>query len=157
MPTSDDPERARQLLREGLVLTEHPWVGHMRGTALLRLARLDHTIDDPEWARTFRPSVAGVQDAGDRRASMMLLELYSRALAEAEHYEIAGILRWALPTGAMVVGNVSDAEQLATEEQICQALSEDRSTELRARAAAMDIDDALSIALAELDRVIAAG
>ena len=149
----DDPGRARALLREGLDASEHPSVGHMRASGLLRLARLDHTVDDPEWARAFRPSVAGVQDAGDRRSSMMLLELYSRALAEAGHFELAGILRWALPAGTMVVGNLSDAEQLATENQICRALGDDRSTELRARAAAMDIDDALSLALAELDRV----
>ena len=75
----------------------------------------------------------------------------------AGHYEIAGILRWALPTGTMVVGNVSDAEQRATEERIRRALGDDRSTELQARGAAMDIDDVLSVALAELDRVIAAG
>ena len=156
MVFDDDPERARQLLREGLGLTEHPWVGHLRGSGLLRLARLDHTIDDPEWARTFRPALTGVKNAGDRRASMILLELYSRALAEAGHYEIAGILRWALPTGTMVVDG-SDAEQRATEEQICRALGHDRSTKLQARSAAMDIDDALSVAIAELDRVIAAG
>ena len=129
----------------------------MRGTALLRLGRLDRTIDDPEWARTFRPSLVGVQDAGDRRACMILLELYSRALAEAGHYEIAGILRGAFPPAKCWAAMSPTPSSAATEDQIRRALGDDRSTELRTRGAAMDIDDALSVALAELDRVIAAG
>ena len=59
---------------------------------------------------------------------------------------------WGSSHRAMVGGNVSDAEQRATEDQIRRALGDDRSTELRTRGAAMDIDDALSVALAELDR-----
>jgi predicted ATPase/class 3 adenylate cyclase len=157
MEFENDPDRARQLLRDSLDATENPFVGNMRGTGLLRLGRLEHTIDDPEWARTFRPCLASVQHAGDRRAGTILLELYSRALAEAGRYEIAGILRWALPGGTMIVGNVSDAEQDATEDHISRALGADRAIELRALGEAMDIEEAVGVALAELDRVIAAG
>ena len=89
----EDPDRARALLRESLAASDSPWVGNMRGTAVLRLARLEDTLDDPEWARAFRPYLARVREAGDRRSAMILLESYSRALAEAGHAEVAGLLR----------------------------------------------------------------
>jgi len=153
----EDPDRALALLREGLEASDQPWVGNMRGTALVRLARLEHSLDDPEWARMFRTHLARVQDAGDRRAGLVLLELYSRALAEADHHEIAAVLRGTLPFGDMQVGNVSDVERRTCDEAIRRGLGDARAEELRRRGASMDLHDALSVALDELDRVIAAG
>jgi len=157
MVFDEDPDRARRLLRDGLDATDNPSFGNMRGTALLRLGRLERTIEEPEWARTFRPCLASVQHAGDRRAATILLELYSRALAEAGNFEIAGTLRWALTEGTMIVGDVSDAEQRATEDQIERALGGEKASELRALGDTMDIDEAIDVALVELDRVIATG
>ncbi len=150
----EDPDRARALLRESLAASDSPWVGNMRGTAVLRLARLEDTLDDPEWAQAFRPYLARVREAGDRRAAMILLESYSRALAEAGHAEVAGLLRGALE-GDMMVGSVSETERQRTDKWMTDALGEDRVTELHRRGALMSFDETLAVALAELDRVIA--
>ncbi len=111
----------------------------------------------PEWASTFRTHLARVQDAGDRRAGLVLLELYSRALAEAGHYEIAAVLRGALPFGEMQVGNVSADERRRCEDAIRRGLGDARSDDLHRQGEALDVHDVMSIALAELDRVIASG
>ena len=153
----DDPDRALALLHEGLDASEQPWVGNMRGTALVRLARLERSLDEPVWASTFRSHLARIQDAGDRRGGLVLLELYSRALAEHGHFEVAAVLRGALPLGDVFVGNVSEAERQRCEAAIRRGLGDVRSEELHGRGAAMDIHEAMSVALAELDRVIAAG
>jgi hypothetical protein len=142
----DDPDRALALLHEGLDASEQPWVGNMRGTALVRLARLEGSLDTPEWARTFRAHLARVHDAGDRRAGLVLLELYSRALAEAGHYEIAAVLRGALPFGEMQVGNVSVDEQKRCEDSIRQGLGDARSKDLHLQGEAMDAHEAMSYA-----------
>jgi hypothetical protein len=55
----------------------------------------------------------------------------------------------------MLIGNVSEVERQRCEEAIRRGLGDARSEELHRRGAAMDIHDALSVALAELDRVIA--
>ena len=151
----EDTDRARALLRESLAASDHPWVGNMRGTAVLRLARLEGTLEDPEWARAFRPYLARVREAGDRRSALILLESYSRALAEAGRPEVAGVLRGAFEGEGMLVGSVSETERRRTEELMTDALGEDRLVELRRRGASMSFDEALGVALAELDRVIA--
>ena len=74
----------------------------------------------------FRPYLARVREAGDRRAGLVLLELYSRALAEADHHEVAAVLRGTLPFEDMLVGNVSDANGDACEDTIRRdAMGED--------------------------------
>ena len=76
----DDPVRARQLLRSGLAADEGGLSGNMRGTALVRLARLEGSVGDPTWAASFRPYLERLEAAGDRRGAEILLELYTRAL-----------------------------------------------------------------------------
>ena len=68
--------------------------------------------------------------------------------------EVAGLLRGAIE-GDMMVGSVSETERQRTDKRMADALGEDRVTELRRRGALMSFDDALAVALAELDRVIA--
>ena len=53
------PRPRARLLHEGLDASEQPWVGNLRGTALVRLARLERSLDEPEWASTFRIHLAG--------------------------------------------------------------------------------------------------
>jgi hypothetical protein len=57
----------------------------------------------------------------------------------------------------MLVGNVSDVERRTCDDAIRRGLGDTRAEELRRIGAAMDLDEALSVALAELDRVIASG
>jgi hypothetical protein len=57
----------------------------------------------------------------------------------------------------MQVGHVSDAERRTCDDAIRRGLGDARAEELRRRGASMDLDEALSAALAELDRVIASG
>ena len=153
----DDPTGALVLLHEGLDASEQPWVGNMRGTALVRLARLEGSLDDARMGAHVSGAPPRVYDAGDRRAGLVLLELYSRALAEAGHHEVAAVLRGALPFGEMQVGNVSVDEQKRCEDSIRRGLGDARSKDLHRQGEAMDVHEAMSYALDELNRVIAAG
>jgi len=60
-------------------------------------------------------------------------------------------------TVGRLVDRDGEAERERTDERIAEALGEGRVRSLRARGASMSFDDALAVALAELDRVIASG
>ena len=111
---------------------------------------------DAQVAARIRRAVEIPQEGGDGYMVLSALDLYSQALAVGDRAEVAAVLHAAVVARAPHVSNpVSVAHRRETEERLAADLGEERLAELNAQGAALDYDEAVALAFAELDRVIA--
>ena len=86
----------------------------------------------------------------------MYLDIYAQALATTDRAESAAILSAAVGELAPHMSNpISIAHRRDTNERLLAQLGEERFAELTAHGATLGYEEAVALAFAELDRVIA--
>jgi hypothetical protein len=127
----------------------------MAATCAVVRARIGTEPMDAEFATRSRRAVAIFQEAGDAYMVLSFIDLYSQALASSDRAEVAAVLHAAVVALAPHLSNpVSVAHRRETEERLAAQLGQERLAELNAQGAALDYDEAVALAFAELDRVI---
>ena len=110
----------------------------------------------PRWATEFRRAIALFHEEGDTAYALMDLDIYAQALANTDRAQSAAILSAAVGALSPHMSNpISIAHRRDTEERLLARLGEERLAELTAQGAALSYDEAVALAFAELDRVIA--
>ena len=151
-----DPQRARQLLLECVELGRQVGNDFFVGMALGRIARIGADASDPVWARQFRDAIDAAVTHDDRRNAVVLLDSHLQALLTTGRDEPAALLFGYVQQHARHVTNPysrSAAERVAS--TLTAALGERELATLCAQGAALDYAEAIDLARAELDRVIA--
>jgi len=152
-----EPERARELFRESVRHGRDAGIEFMTSMALARLARMDASSLDREWARDFRAGVDVAWEAGDPRTMGALFDLFSAALTVNDRAEAAArlfgyVMAWSPSVGNPTHKTASDGRRASLTSQ----LGEHRFDALLIEGAAMSAEDAVRLVRAELDRVITA-
>jgi predicted ATPase/class 3 adenylate cyclase len=153
-----DPRRAREVLLEGVELGRLVGNDFFVGVSLGRIARIGADASDAIWARQFRAAIDTAVENDDRRNVAVMLDVHSQALVATGHYEPAAILFGYVQAHARHVTN--PYSRLQTERVVPilhDALGGDQVGALRARGARFEQAEAVALARAELDRVIAKG
>jgi hypothetical protein len=106
------------------------------------------------------PRFRGVLDLayenGDTRMVIAYLDTYTQALADTDRAEPAAMLRAAVAELAPHMSNpISVAHRRDTNERLLAHLGEERLAKLTADGATLGYEEAVALARAELDRVIA--
>ena len=152
-----DPVRARSVLE---VAIEHGRTTGSRGganfpTALGWLLRMGTEAANPRWAIEFRTVLEHSYEVGDSVSVFTFLNLYSQGLANTDRAESAAVLHASTELARHMANPISIAHRRDTHERLSARLGETRLAELTARGAALSYDEAVALAVAELDRVIA--
>jgi predicted ATPase/class 3 adenylate cyclase len=150
-----DPNRARQLLLESVDLGRQVGNDFFVGMALGRIARIGADASDPVWARQFRDALDAAVTHDDRRNAVVLLDSYLQALVTTGRHEQAALLFGYVQEHARHVHNPyskSAAERVLF--ALTTALGEAKLATLRIEGAALEFDQAVNLASAELDRAI---
>jgi len=92
---------------------------------------------------------------GDSVSVFTFLNLYSQGLANTDRAESAAVLHASTELARHMANPISIAHRRDTHERLSARLGETRLAELTARGAALSYDEAVALAVAELDRVIA--
>ena len=151
-----DPPRARSILETAIEHGTTVGSGSHVATALAYLARMGTDAASPQWATRFRSVLDLAYEAGDTRFVLMYLDMYTQALATTDRAEPAAMLRAAVAELAPHMSNpISVAHRRDTNERLLAQLGEERLAELTAHGANLGYEEAVALALAELDRVIA--
>jgi predicted ATPase/class 3 adenylate cyclase len=153
--STDDAELAWHLLDDGLAATPAAEYGFRAGMILGRMARIRPDTNDQSWAQRFRQGLLLAYDGGDIRQCYILLDIYAQCLAAAGRAEPAAVVYGTLDTHADHLANKFSADlRVTTATALVETLGADQFAELRAKGTAMDIHQAVSFALTELDRSI---
>jgi predicted ATPase/class 3 adenylate cyclase len=151
-----DPERARSVLETAVEHGRAIEIGPSLGASLAWLARLGADPTKPEWATDFRIGLVLTYEAGDAPMVLMHLDIYAQALAASDRAETAAILVTSVAELSPHVSNpISVSHRHTIHERLLTKLGEERLAELSAHGATLDYEQAVALALAELDRVIA--
>jgi predicted ATPase/class 3 adenylate cyclase len=152
-----DPARARSILETAIENGNAVGAGLTVNTARGWLARLGGNALNPQWATETRRGLDLAYEAGDTRTVLTLLDVYAQALATTERAEAAAILYASVTELAPHMSNpISVAHRRMTNERLTTRLGGEHFAELTAHGKALDYDQAVAVARAELDRVIAA-
>ena len=150
-----DPQRARQLLLEGIDLGHEVGNDFFMGMTLGRLARMGADASDPVWARQFRDAINLAVEHGDRRNLYMLLDVQSQALTIIGRGQPAArLLGYVQENSRHMQTPYSESRAAHEIADLAASLGEQRLEALRAEGAAMDFAEAVELSRAELDRVI---
>jgi predicted ATPase/class 3 adenylate cyclase len=153
---STDPAGAQSCLESaieyGAAVGFNFWVGVSRGW----LARMGADATNPQWATQFRGGLDFFDEAGDTRIVVSFLDVYSQSLATSDRAESAAMLSAAVVELAPHLSNpISVVHRRQTTERLLAQLGRERFAELTAHGATLSYDEAVALALAEIDRVIA--
>ena len=111
---------------------------------------------EPAVGKTFPKLLDLPYEAGDTSTVLMYLDIYAQALAATDRAETAALLATSAAELASHMSNpISVAHRHITNERLLAQLSEERLAELTAQGATLGREDAVALAFAELDRVIA--
>jgi predicted ATPase len=151
-----DPSRARSLLETVIPYANAVGIGHLALMDLVGLARMGADSATPQWATQVRDGLDLAYETGATSVVLWLLDLYAQALAATDRAEAAAMLAAAVAQLSPHTSNpISIAHRRATNEQLITRLGEERFTELTAHGATLDYEQAVALARAELDRIIA--
>ena len=124
--------------------------------ALAWLARMGADAASPTVGTQFRSGLDLAYEAGDTRLVLLYLDIYSQALANTDRAETAAMLSASVAELAPHMSNpISVAHRRDTNERLLTRLGEERFAELTAHGATLGYEEAVALAFAELDRVIA--
>jgi predicted ATPase len=149
-----DPVRATELARMSLDQALRNDHGMNLMTALNALGRLAQGASDPEWATRYRELLDRTYDASDTRLVLTLLETYAASLIAVDRFESAAMLIGFLEPRRSLRTPLARARADGAREQLDAALGPERLVMLTRWGAAMSIEEAVSLARAELDPVI---
>jgi hypothetical protein len=111
---------------------------------------------NPNWASQVRDGLDLTDETGDTRLLLMQLDNLAQALAATDDAAIAALLAAAVTTLSPHMSNpISVAHHQITQERLITKLGAERYDQLTAEGARLDYDQAVALARAELDRVIA--
>ena len=151
-----DPPRARTILETAIEHATTVTMGSMSRCLLPVSHGWEPTPGAHSGRRNSEARSTSPTTAGDTASCLLLLDLYAQALATTDRAEIAAVL-------AATVGELSPhtsnpnsvAHRRDTNERLLTQLGEERLAELTAHGANLGYEDAVALARAELDRVIA--
>jgi predicted ATPase/class 3 adenylate cyclase len=151
-----DPARARTTLETAIEHATTVGSGSHISAALTFLARMGTDATSPKWATRFRSVLDIAYENGDTHYVVLYLDMYTQALANTDRAETTAMLRAAVAKLASHMSNpISVAHRNEINERLLTQLSEERFAELTAHGATLGYDEAVALAFAELDRVIA--
>jgi predicted ATPase/class 3 adenylate cyclase len=151
-----DPPRARTVLEAVIGQGEGVDFGSHALIPLAWLARMGSDAASTKWARRFRSGLDLTYEAGDAEFVLSCLDLYAQALANTDRAESAALLSASVGRLAPHMSNpISVAHRRDTSERLLAQLGEDDFAELSAQGASLGYEEAVALARAELDRVIA--
>jgi len=151
-----DPARARAFLETALEHAEIVDFWQVIGSCVSWLGRMGAVAATPRWAARFRGGFDLGYEAGDTRMTLQHLDIYAQALAATDRAEAAAMLAAAVAQLSPHTSNpVSVAHRRITNERLVTELGEERFAALSVRGKELDYDQAVALALAELDRVVA--
>ena len=151
-----DPARARTTLETAIEHATTVGSGSHVSAALTFLGRMGTDATGPKWATRFRSVLDIAYENGDTHYVVLYLDMYTQALANTDRAEPAAMLRAAVAELAPHMSNpISVAHRTEINERLLTQLSEERFAELTAHGATLGYDEAVALAFAELDRVIA--
>jgi predicted ATPase/class 3 adenylate cyclase len=151
-----DPPRARTTLETAIEHATTVGSGSHLSAALTFLARMSTDAAGPKWATRFRSVLDIAYEAGDTHYVVLYLDMYTQALANTHRAEPAAMLRAAVAELAPHMSNpISVAHRHEINERLLTQLGEERFAELTAHGATLGYEEAVALAFAELDRVIA--
>jgi predicted ATPase/class 3 adenylate cyclase len=151
-----DPSRARATLETAL---EHANAVDQRQVAaacIAFLARMGAVAATPQWATQFRNGLDQAYEAGDTPWVLAFLDVYAQSLATTDRAEAAAVLAASVAEFAPHMSNpISVAHRRITNERLLTQLGTERFAELTTNGTTLDYDQAVNLARAELDRVVA--
>ena len=151
-----DPPRARTILETAIEHATTINYGVYVAMPLVYLARMGTDARSPQWATQFRTSLDLAYDKGDTVNCLLLLDLYTQALATTDRAETAAVLAATVGELSPHTSNpISVAHRRDTNARLLTQLGEERLAELTAHGEALRYEDAVALARAELDRAIA--
>jgi hypothetical protein len=154
--TTIDLPRARSTLESALEHAIAVEILNLVGMCSVFLGRLGADITQPQWAQQFRESLDLHDAAGDTPMTLMHLDLYAQTLAPTDRAEAAAMLAAAVAAlSPHMLNPISVAHRRTTNERLLTRLGEERLTDLTAQGATFGYEEAVALARAELDRVIA--
>jgi predicted ATPase/class 3 adenylate cyclase len=150
-----DPARARAIFQTAIDQLTAVGAGYMISATLVSLARLGTDAASPKWAREFRSGLVITYEAGDVSGVLMALGMYAHALANTDRVESATMLLASVgELSPHMSGPIAHAHSHRANERLLAQLDAERFAELSARGATLGYEAAVSLAFAELDRVI---
>jgi predicted ATPase/class 3 adenylate cyclase len=151
-----DPARARSSLETAIEYGNAVGFEWIVGTSLAWLARSGTDTMSPQQEQQFRRGLDLAYEAGDTRVVLMFLDMYAQALATTDRAESAAVLTASVAELSPHMSNpISVAHRRDTNERLLTRLDAERLAELTARGEKLGYDEAVALALVELDRVTA--
>jgi predicted ATPase/class 3 adenylate cyclase len=152
-----DPARAQSILETTLAHAKTVEMAPVVGMCVVFLGRLSGgDAMTPRWATQVRDGLDLTYETGDARMVLMQLDTFAQALAATDDAEVAAMLAAAVARLSPHMSNpISVAHRRITDERLLTKLGAERLAELTAHGATLDLDDAVALVRAELDRVVA--
>ncbi|HXY93073.1 MAG TPA: adenylate/guanylate cyclase domain-containing protein [Acidimicrobiia bacterium] len=151
-----DPTRARSALETALERAKAVDYEQIAASCLSWLGRMGADVATPQWATQFRRGLDIMYEAGDTRGLLQHLDIYAQSLAVTGRAETAATLAAAVAQLSPHTSNpISIEHRQITNERLRAKLGEERFKELTAHGASLTYDQAVALALGELDHVIA--